>query len=92
MYGLAKSAGGFFTFFLLVYTGFLAMSGFFRWTGTICANYDVAARFACVVVTAMVLYSGYLVPVFAMKRWLFWFCKSKLQLTLLNADLINKTT
>jgi ATP-binding cassette subfamily G (WHITE) protein 2 (SNQ2) len=72
MAGLARSAAAFFSFFILVFVGFLAMAGFFRWTGTICSNFDIAARFATVVVISMSLYSGYIVPVYAMKRWLFW--------------------
>jgi ATP-binding cassette subfamily G (WHITE) protein 2 (SNQ2) len=35
-------------------------------------SYDVAARFASVFVTGMVLYTGYLIPIHSMKRWLFW--------------------
>lgn len=37
-----------------------------------CSNYDVAARLASIIITFMILYSGYLIPVYSMKRWLFW--------------------
>jgi ATP-binding cassette subfamily G (WHITE) protein 2 (SNQ2) len=32
----------------------------------------MAARLAAILITAMILYGGYLIPVFSMKRWLFW--------------------
>lgn len=46
MAGLFSSAGAFFTFFLLVYITFLALSSFFRFLGAISFNYDTAARMA----------------------------------------------
>ncbi|GAA5991262.1 hypothetical protein JCM10908_003228 [Rhodotorula pacifica] len=72
MGGLARTAGAFFTFYLINVTGFLALSGFFRLLGTLCKNYDQAARLASVVITIMITYSGYLIPTQAQKRWLFW--------------------
>ncbi|KAH8927386.1 hypothetical protein BT69DRAFT_1347368 [Atractiella rhizophila] len=72
MTGLKATAGAFFTFLALVFMGFLALASFFRLLGACCISYDVAARFAAALVSAMVLYSGYLIPVFSMKRWLFW--------------------
>ncbi|KAG9127447.1 hypothetical protein FRC07_013764 [Ceratobasidium sp. 392] len=72
MCGLERSAGAFFTFYLFIYLTFLAMTAFFRLIGIICQGYDTAARLAAVIVTLMVLYSGYMIPVYSMKRWLFW--------------------
>ncbi|QRV86887.1 ABC transporter G family member 11 [Ceratobasidium sp. AG-Ba] len=72
MCGLERSAGAFFTFYLFIYLTFLAMTAFFRLIGIICQGYDTAARLAAVIVTLMVIYSGYMIPVYAMKRWLFW--------------------
>jgi ABC-type multidrug transport system permease subunit len=40
--------------------------------GIICSGYEVAARLAAVIITFMVTYAGYMIPVQAMKRWLFW--------------------
>ncbi|GAA5871103.1 hypothetical protein JCM8547_005358, partial [Rhodosporidiobolus lusitaniae] len=70
--GLYSSAGAFFSFYLIVVTGFLALAGFFRLLGTLCQNYDQASRLASVIITIMITYSGYLIPVFAQRRWLFW--------------------
>ncbi|CAE6460847.1 unnamed protein product [Rhizoctonia solani] len=72
MCGLERSAGAFFTFYLFIYVTFLAMAAFFRLIGIICQGYDMAARLAASIVTLMVVYSGYMIPVYAMKRWLFW--------------------
>ena len=72
MAGLRSSAGAFFTFYLVVISGYFALATFFRFLGSLCSSYDVAARLASVIVSAFVLYSGYLIPTFAQKRWLFW--------------------
>ncbi|KAL7416336.1 putative ATP-binding cassette transporter [Mrakia frigida] len=72
MAGLATSAGAFFSFFLFVYGTFMVMTAFFRLIGTVTKSYDVAARLASILIISMVLYAGYMIPVFAMKRWLFW--------------------
>ncbi|KAL7416554.1 putative ATP-binding cassette transporter [Mrakia frigida] len=72
MAGLATSAGAFFTFVLFLYLTFMVMTAFFRLIGTITKSYDVAARLASILIISMVLYAGYMIPVFAMKRWLFW--------------------
>lgn len=68
MTGLARTPGAFFTFYLYVWWAYLALATFFRFLGTLCSSYDVAARLASVIVSAFVLYSGYLIPVFSMKR------------------------
>ncbi|QRV86840.1 ABC-2 type transporter [Ceratobasidium sp. AG-Ba] len=72
MCGLERSAGGFFTFYLFTYLTFLVMTAFFRLIGIICKGYDTAARLAAVIITLMVVYAGYMIPVYSMKRWLFW--------------------
>jgi ATP-binding cassette, subfamily G (WHITE), member 2, SNQ2 len=72
MSGLVRNAGAFFEFYALIYMGFLALASFFRLIGCLCSNFDVAARIAATIVSIMVLYSGYVIPVYNMKRWLFW--------------------
>ncbi|GAC94574.1 drug exporter [Pseudozyma hubeiensis SY62] len=72
MAGLQRSAGAFFTFFLFVYFGYLAMSALFRLFGTVCKSYDVAARLAAVIISGLVVFAGYVIPRDAMYRWLFW--------------------
>lgn len=88
MAGLASTAGAFFTFYLFVISSYLVMSAFFRVLGTgtqvstvgviasldltVLETYDVAARLASVLISLMVIYAGYMIPVNTMKRWLFW--------------------
>ncbi|TFK56519.1 hypothetical protein OE88DRAFT_1649845 [Heliocybe sulcata] len=72
MTNLHRSAGGFFVFHLFIYAAFLAMQGFFRTLGMLCTNFDSAFRLAALLVANLTQYVGYIIPVFAMKRWLFW--------------------
>ncbi|KAI6015643.1 pleiotropic drug resistance ABC transporter [Pisolithus marmoratus] len=72
MANLARSAGGFWTFHLFVYTGYLALQGFFRTLGLLCVNFDSAFRLIALFVPNMMQYTGYTIPTFNMKRWLFW--------------------
>jgi ABC-type multidrug transport system permease subunit len=51
----SRSGGAFFTFYLFVLTTFYAMTTFFRLLGTVTQNYNVAARMAALIVTAMVV-------------------------------------
>jgi hypothetical protein len=44
MAGLKRNPGGFFTFHLINYTGFLAMQGLFRTFGILCPDFDTAFR------------------------------------------------
>jgi ATP-binding cassette subfamily G (WHITE) protein 2 (SNQ2) len=60
--GLARTAGAFFTNYLFI----------FRVLGTATRDYNVAARLAALLISIMVIYAGYMIPVFTMKRWLFW--------------------
>ncbi|KAI0081165.1 hypothetical protein K474DRAFT_1657026 [Panus rudis PR-1116 ss-1] len=69
---LSRNAGGFFTYHLFVYLAFLTMQGFFRTFGLMCTSFDVAFRLATFFIPNMIQYTGYMLPVFSMKRWLFW--------------------
>ncbi|WVR08472.1 hypothetical protein IAU60_005527 [Kwoniella sp. DSM 27419] len=72
MGGLYSSAGAYFIFFLMVFTTFMVMSSFFRTLGVATSDYNTAARLASVLISIMVTYTGYMIPVQQMKRWLFW--------------------
>ena len=72
MGGLYASAGAYFIFLLFIFTTFMVMSGFFRTLGVGTSDYNVAARLASVFISIMVTYTGYMIPVQSMKRWLFW--------------------
>ena len=72
MAGLRSTAGAFFTFFISIYVTYLAISALFRVFGTVCKDYNVAARLAAVIISALVVFAGYVIPRDAMYRWLFW--------------------
>lgn len=50
----------------------MVMAGFFRTLGVATSDYNVAARLASILISLMVTYTGYMIPQFEMKRWLFW--------------------
>ena len=72
MTGLARDAGAFFTFFLIITTGYLAMTLFFRTVGCLCPDFDVAIRLAATIITLFVLTSGYLIQWQSEQVWLRW--------------------
>ena len=72
MCGLALNPGGFFTFVLLIVTGYLSMTLFFRTVGCLCPDFDVALRTAVVIITLFVLTSGYLIQYAEGQVWLRW--------------------
>ncbi|KAF8665434.1 hypothetical protein AX16_000453 [Volvariella volvacea WC 439] len=72
MSGLHRSAGAFFTFHLFNYIAYLGMQGFFRTFGHLCSNFDSAFRLATFFIPNYIQYTGYMIPVDSMERWLFW--------------------
>ncbi|KAJ4311874.1 ATP-binding cassette transporter snq2 [Neodidymelliopsis sp. IMI 364377] len=72
MTGLVRDAGAFFTFFLMITTGYLAMTLFFRTVGCLCPDFDVAIRLAATIITLFVLTSGYLIQWQSEQVWLRW--------------------
>jgi ATP-binding cassette, subfamily G (WHITE), member 2, SNQ2 len=72
MCGLVRDAGAFFTFVLMVISGYLAMTLFFRTVGCLCPNFDVAIRLAALIITLFVLTSGYLIQYQSEQVWLRW--------------------
>jgi ATP-binding cassette subfamily G (WHITE) protein 2 (SNQ2) len=69
---LDRSAGGFWTYHLMVYLTFLVMQAFFRAFGLIFHNFDTAFRISVIFSMHIPQYAGLWVPLAAMKRWLFW--------------------
>lgn len=72
MAGLYASAGAFFTCYLFVFSTYLTMSAFFRVLGTATHSYDIAARLASILISLMVVYSGYMIPYHSMHKWIGW--------------------
>lgn len=61
MSDLYRSAGAFFTFYLMILCGNIGMTLFFRTIGCASPNFDSAIKFASVVITFFVTTSGYLI-------------------------------
>jgi hypothetical protein len=55
MCGFVRTAGHFFTFYIVILMTFWAMSAFFTLLGTVTHNYNVAARLAAFLITLMVV-------------------------------------
>lgn len=72
MTGLARDAGAFFTFVLLILSGYLAMTLFFRTIGCLCPDFDYAMKFAACVITLLVITSGYLIQSQSQQVWMSW--------------------
>jgi ATP-binding cassette subfamily G (WHITE) protein 2 (SNQ2) len=72
MCGLVLDAGAFFTFYLMIVSGYLAMTLFFRTVGCLCPDFDYAMKFAAVIITLFVLTSGYLIQWQSEQVWLRW--------------------
>jgi ABC-type multidrug transport system ATPase subunit/ABC-type multidrug transport system permease subunit len=72
MTNLYRDAGAFFIFVLMIVTGYLAMTLFFRTVGCLCPDFDVAIRLASFIITLFVLTSGYIIQWQAEQVWLRW--------------------
>ncbi|TVY28686.1 ABC transporter G family member [Lachnellula hyalina] len=72
MCGLVRDAGAFFTFYLVIVSGYLAMTLFFRTVGCVCPDFDYAIKFAATIITFFVITSGYLIQYQSEKVWLRW--------------------
>ncbi|PSS03505.1 ABC-2 type transporter-domain-containing protein [Coniella lustricola] len=72
MANLYRSAGAFFTFYLMILCGNISMTLFFRVLGCISPDFDYAIKFAVVIITFFVTTSGYLIQYQSEKVWLRW--------------------
>ena len=72
MCGLVYDVGAFFTFVLIIITGYLAITLFFRTVGCMCPDFDSAIKIAATIITFFVLTSGYLIQYQSEPVWLRW--------------------
>ena len=72
MTGLVYDAGAFFTFFLVIVTGYLGITLFFRTVGCMCPDFDSAIKIAALIITLFVLTGGYLIQWHSEQVWLRW--------------------
>ncbi|KJR83161.1 uncharacterized protein SPSK_03859 [Sporothrix schenckii 1099-18] len=69
---LYRSPSAFFTFFLMILSGNIAMTLFVRIVGCISPDFDYANKMAVVIVTLFIITSGYLIQYQSEKVWLRW--------------------
>ena len=72
MTNLVRDVGAFFTFYLLILCGNIAMTLFFRIIGCVSPDFDYAIKFAVLVITFFVTTSGYIIQYQAQHEWLRW--------------------
>jgi len=72
MCGLVREAGAFFTFYVVIISGYLAMTLFFRSIGCACPDFDYAIRFGGTLITLFIITSGYLIQYQSEKVWIRW--------------------
>ncbi|KAF3925429.1 hypothetical protein ABW21_db0200403 [Orbilia brochopaga] len=72
MSGLQRDAGRFFINSLITYVNTLAMYSVFRAVGAWNRNFDNATRVVGVVIQAVIVYTGYLIPPGLQKPWMHW--------------------
>ncbi|KAG0196193.1 hypothetical protein BGX28_010451 [Mortierella sp. GBA30] len=70
--GLQRTPGKFFIFVLVLTMAALCMTSFFRMWGCASKTFDDATKFSGVILLALILYSGYLIPYQAMHPWFIW--------------------
>ncbi|CAN8098395.1 unnamed protein product [Discula destructiva] len=72
MSNLHRTAGAFFTFYLMILSGNIAMTLFFRTLACVSPDFDYAIKFAVIIITFFVTTSGYLIQYQSEKVWLRW--------------------
>ncbi|KAL2134009.1 hypothetical protein VTI74DRAFT_1262 [Chaetomium olivicolor] len=72
MTNLARDAGAFFTFYLLLLSANMSMTLFFRILGCVSPDFDYAVKFATVGITLMITTAGYLIQYQSEQVWLRW--------------------
>jgi len=75
MCGLARDAGAFFTYYLVIITSYMAMTLFFRTIGCLCPDFDYAIKFLAIIISFFIITCGYVIQFQNEKiwlRWIFW--------------------
>ncbi|KKA28609.1 hypothetical protein TD95_005081 [Thielaviopsis punctulata] len=72
MTGLTRSAGAFFTFYLMIVVGNIAMTLFFRIIGCLSPDFDYAIKFTVLILTLLIVTCGYIIQYQSQHKWLRW--------------------
>ncbi|KAF5658552.1 ATPase [Fusarium heterosporum] len=72
MVGLTATAGHFFTFWILLISVTICITALFRAIGAAFSTFDAASKASGFVITATIMYSGYLIQKPLMHDWFIW--------------------
>jgi ABC-type multidrug transport system permease subunit len=72
MVGLTSSAEAFFTFWFIVLSTTMCMTALFRLVGASFRTFDDASKASGVLVMALLMYNGYMIPKREMHPWFVW--------------------
>jgi len=72
MCGLARDAGAFFTYYLIIITSYVTMSLLFRTIGCLCPDFDYAIKFLAIIISFFIITCGYVIQFQNEKTWLRW--------------------
>lgn len=72
MVGLKLTAGAFFTFWVFLFATAMAMTACFRAIGAAFPSFDAASKVSGFLVSAFIMYNGYMIPKPAMHPWFVW--------------------
>lgn len=72
MAGLTMSAGVFFTYWIILFAITMCMTAFFRSIGAAFPNFDAASKVSGFMVSALIVYNGYMIWKPKMHPWLGW--------------------
>jgi len=72
MCGLARDAGAFFTYYLVIITSYVVMTLFFRTIGCLCPDFDYAIKFLAIIISFFIITCGYVIQFQDEKVWLRW--------------------
>ncbi|KAF2690238.1 ABC transporter [Lentithecium fluviatile CBS 122367] len=72
MTALKATAAAFFTCWFVVYVVTFVMTAFFRMVGAAFSNFDAASKVSGFAVSALIMYTGYMIPKPSMHPWFVW--------------------
>ncbi|KAJ5524367.1 ABC multidrug transporter atrF [Penicillium frequentans] len=72
MVGLTMSAGGFFTYWVVVFATTMCMTAFFRAIGALFTTFDGASKVSGFMISALIMYTGYMIEKPEMHPWFVW--------------------
>ncbi|KAJ5280475.1 ABC multidrug transporter atrF [Penicillium angulare] len=72
MVGLSMSAGAFFTYWVVVFSSAMTMTALFRAVGALFTTFDGASKVSGFLISALIMYTGYMIQKPEMHPWLGW--------------------